>query len=96
MKIDLNVKIQEHLVRLESLAEEAVGDTEESYSSRASALTALTAVLKELTKTQAEVINMERLMRIEATTIAILKEYLTPDQHEEFLLDLEERLNVRG
>jgi len=94
MKIDLNKKIQTHLQRLESLANEAAGDTEESYSSRASALTALTAVLKELTKTQAEVINMERLMRIEATTIEVLKRHLTSDQHEEFLLELEESLNV--
>lgn len=96
MKIDLDEKIQLHFARLESLAEEAVGDTEESYSSRASALTALTNVLKELTKTQAEIINMERLMRIEATTIGILKKYLTPEQHEEFLIELAELLNVSG
>jgi len=95
MKIDLNEKIQTHLARLEDLADEAADDAEESYSSRASALTALTAVLKELTKTQAEVINMERLMRIEATTIEVLKRHLTPDQQEEFLKELGEKLNVK-
>jgi len=95
MKIDLNEKIQTHLQRLESLANEAAEDDEESYSSRAAALTALTAVLKELTKTQAEVINMERLMRIEATTIEVLKRYLDLDQQEEFLKELEEKLRVK-
>lgn len=95
MKIDLSEKIETHFARLESLAEEAAADDEESYSSRASALTALTNVLKELTKTQAEVINMERLMRIEATTIEVLKKHLTIEQQEEFLVELGARLNVR-
>lgn len=89
MQINLNQKIAEHLKRLEDLAREAEDDEEQSFSSRASAMQALTGMFKELVKSQAEVINMERMMRIERITIETVKKYLTPEQSEEFLMELE-------
>lgn len=94
MQIDLNAKIMDHFVRLEDLAMEAAEDENESFSSRAAAMTAVSHILKELTKTQAEVVNMERLMRVEAVTIETLRMYLTPEQHENFLKKLEEMLDA--
>lgn len=95
MRIDLNQKIGDHFVRLEALAMEAELDSEESYSSRASAMTALTKILSDLTGAQEKIINMERLMKIEATTIEILAEFLNIDQQEKFLNLLEEKLNAK-
>lgn len=94
MNINLSEKINDHFVRLENLATEADNDENESFSSRASAMSALTSIIRELTKAQAEVVNMERLMVLELKTVEILKKYLTPEQHEEFLTELEELINA--
>jgi len=94
MNINLSEKIAEQFIRLEELADEASSDQDESFSSRASAMTALTTIIKELTKAQSEVINMERLMKIEQTTIEVLREHLSHSQQEEFLNTLESRLTV--
>ncbi len=94
MNINLSEKINVHFHRLENLAEEADGDENESFSSRASAMSALTSIIRELTRAQAEVINMERLMRVELKTIEVLKKYLSEDQQEAFLNDLEEYINA--
>lgn len=93
MKIDLSEKITTHFKRLEDLADSASKDEEESYSSRASAMSALTSVIKELTKTQSEVVNMERLMHIEQLTIETLQKHLTHDQMNTFLDDLSKRFS---
>ena len=93
MEINLNEKISDHLSRIESLAEEAEADRDESFSSRAAAMTALTNIIKELTKSQETVYNMERLQKIEQATIRALKECLTDAEHEQFLENLEELLN---
>jgi len=95
MEINLEEKISEHFDRLESLADEAEGDVEESYSSRASAMGALTGMLRDLVNLQGKVINMERLIRIEALTIETLQKHLSEKQHEDFLKDLEDLLNVK-
>ncbi len=94
MNINLSDKISVHFGRLESLAEEAAADDDESFSSRSSAMRALTDILQELTKAQAAVINMERLMRIEKITIDTVKNSLTPAQQLQFVDDLEASLNV--
>ena len=97
MKVELQDEIGKHFVRLRTLAEDAAEDDDESYSSRAAAMTAMTNILKELTKTQQEVYNMERLMVIESVTIDTLRKYLTPAQSEVFIQDLTSRLdNVSG
>ena len=92
MNINLNEKIGEHLARLESLAQEADSDHEESYSSRAAAMRALSQMLAELSKTQAEVINMERLMRLEQILKDTIRKYLPEEHYESFLKDLETSL----
>ncbi len=92
MQINLSGKINEHFERVEGLAKEAADDKDGSFSSRAAAMSALTRILSELTVTQAEVHNMERLMRVEAVTIEVLEEFLTETQQEEFLQRLEKVL----
>jgi len=89
MNINLSEKIDVHFHRLENLAEEADTDENESFSSRASAMSALTSIIRELTKAQAEVVNMERLMKVEKKTIEVLKKYLSEDEQEQFLDELE-------
>lgn len=91
MKIDLADKIGLHFQRLENLAEEAAHDEEESYSSRASAMTALTAVIKELTKEQEKIHNMGTLQELQSAIVEALEEY---DQNiaDEVLVILRRRL----
>ncbi len=89
MNINLSEKIDIHFHRLENLAQEADTDENESFSSRASAMSALTSIIRELTKAQSEVVNMERLMKVEKKTIEVLKKYLSEDQQEQFLDELE-------
>lgn len=93
MKIDLNQKVNDHLTRLEVLAKDAADDHEESFSSRASAMTALSKMLSELTKTQAEIINMSRLQRVEQALIEAAKEIFAPEEYEVFTNKLTELLN---
>lgn len=92
MKIDLNQEIEEHFQRLKDLAEDAENDAEEKLSGRAAAMSALSSMLRELTKTQAEVINMARLQRIEKVTVDVMKEYLSQKQMDDYLSRLEEAL----
>ena len=92
MIINLNDRIAEHYKRVENLAKEAAEDEEQTYSSRAAAMTAVSSMLRDLKKDQEELINMERLMQIEQITIDTVKEFLTPDQIEVFLGRLEERV----
>ncbi len=89
MNINLSEKIDIHFHRLENLAQEADTDENESFSSRASAMSALTSIIRELTKAQSEVVNMERLMKVEKKTIEVLKKYLSEDEQEQFLDELE-------
>lgn len=92
MNINLAAEIKRQFDRCSALADEAEADDEESYSSRASALKALTDILRDLTKMQEEIINMERLMSVEATTIEVLRDFLTIEQQEAFMVSLTERL----
>ena len=94
MKINLSEKISEHLSRLESLAIEADGDEDQSYSSRASAMSALSSILVTLTKSQESIQNMDKLQKIEKVTIETCQKYLTVDQCEAFLQELETLLGV--
>lgn len=94
MNLNLQEKIGEQFKRLEILASEAQENAlDETYSSRATAMGALTKMLSDLVKIQETVISMDRLMRIETVTIETLKEYLTLEQQEDFLERLEEILN---
>jgi len=92
MKIDLNEKIETHFKRLEDLADEASQDDEESYSSRASAMAALSGMLKELTKSQAEVVNMNRIMLVEQALVEAAKELFNEDELGVFTQKLMELL----
>ena len=94
MHINLNDKISDNFTRIENLAKEAGADEEQSFSARASAMTATTSALKELIKVQEGVINMDRLIRIEQVTIETVKEFLNPTQIEVFLQRLEELINA--
>jgi hypothetical protein len=89
MKIDLNEKINQHLNRLEDLARETEDDEGQSFSSRAAALNALSMMLRELTKSQELIWNMQRLQKVERITVEVVKKHLSTAQCEEFLQDLE-------
>lgn len=93
MRINIKDKIAEHFLRLEDMAKEAADDDTESYSSRASAMTAMTKILSDLTVAQEKVVNMERLMMIESTTIEVLAEFLNTKQQEKFLVLLKEKID---
>lgn len=92
MKIDLSLEIADHFDRIKTLAETAESDPNESYSSRASAMTALTGIIRDLVKEQDKVINMERLMAIEATVIEVCNKHLSNEAREQFLNELEAKL----
>ena len=94
MTIDLPKEVEAHMKRVTALAEEASIDPEQSYTARASAMTAVTTMLKELTKTQESLINMERLQRTEQIIVELCKEVLTDEGLSIFLTKLESRLNA--
>ena len=90
MKIDLAEKISTHFKRLEALADEASQpDQDESYSSRASAMTALTAVIKELTKEQEKINNMATLQELQSAIVEALEE--KDQEFKDEVLDILER-----
>ncbi len=93
MNIDLSKEVNDHFERLVKLSKEATEATDESISSRASGMKALSEIIRDLVKTQESIINMERLQRIEKVTISTLKEFLNEDQHKEYLEQLTETLS---
>jgi len=92
MKINLSEKIGIHLLRIERLAEEAELDADEGFSARAAAMNTLTSIIKELTKTQAEIVNMEHLLKTEQALIEAAKEIFPPEQYHIFTDKLKELL----
>jgi len=89
MNIDLEEEIFDHLQRVRALAEEAAEDDgEETYSSRASAMSALSAILRDLVKSQEKVYNMARLQAVEQVTVETVKKFVPEQYHEEFLSEL--------
>ena len=93
MQIDLSKEMAMHFKRLNDLAEEAAKDKEESYSSRASAMSALTAVIKELTKTQAEIVNMAAIQELQSAIVEALEDH-DPEFKKEVIVILERRLET--
>ena len=94
MQINLTREIEDHFIRVRTLAEDALEDTEESYSSRAAAQTALSAVIRDLTKSQAEVLTMERLLLTEQALVEAVKEVFTEDQYQVFLKKFTELIDA--
>jgi len=92
MIIDLPLAVQQHLKRVTDLAEEAATDTEQGYQSRSSAMSAVTTMLKELTKTQESLVNMERLQKTERVIVETVTEYLAAEQLDHIIKLLDERL----
>lgn len=94
MKIDLNSEIHSQLRRCRALAQEAEEDQGSPLSQRAAALVAMSNLLKEITRVQLEVINLQRLQVLEATIIELLSETLSNEQLEEFIAEYERRLSI--
>lgn len=92
MIIDLSAEMEQHLKRVKNLADEAADDCDQGYQSRASAMTAVTTMLVQLTKAQESLITMERLHKTEQTIIRVVKDYLQEEQLEELLSKLEHEL----
>lgn len=92
MQINLNELVAEHLQRVKQLADDAADDDEQGFQSRASAMSALTTVLQQITKTQESLITMERLQKTEQVIIDCVKDFLTDEQLTHLLEELERRL----
>jgi len=92
MTIDLPLAVEQHLKRVTDLAEEAATDTEQGYQSRSAAMSAVTTMLKELTKTQESLVNMERLQKTERVIVETCQEFLDSDQLGHVLKVLNDRL----
>lgn len=94
MKIDLSSEITSQLRRCRALAQEAEEDSGSPLSQRAAALVAMNNLLKEITRVQLEVINLQRLQVLEQTLIDLLTELLPDSSLEEFMTEYERRLSV--
>lgn len=94
LKIDLVDEVELQYERVRRLAVEAEDDeSDESLSSRATAMRALTGLLQELTTLQEKANNLQTLHTVEQVTIEVVKEYLDETQTRQFLRELEERLS---
>lgn len=94
MNVDINAEINAQLERCRTLAQDAEEDRESPLSQRAAAMTALNNLLKEITKSQLEVINMSRLQLLEQTLIDLLPQFLSDTQITEFMAEYEHRLSI--
>ena len=94
MQIDLNQEVADHLRRVTKLAEEAELDDSQGFQSRASAMSALTAILTQLTKSQESLITMQRLQETERIIIDTVKDYLNEEQLQHVLEALERNLST--
>ena len=94
MQIDLNQEVADHLKRVTKLAEEAELDDTQGFQSRASAMSALTTILSQLTKTQESLITMQRLQETERVIIDTVKDYLSEEQLQHVLEALERNLST--
>jgi len=95
MKIDLSKEMSDHFNRLKTVAEEAETSEDESLSARASALSAMTALIKELVKTQAEITNMAALQELQSAIVEALEEY-DQELKDKVVEILERRLETIG
>ena len=92
MKINLSTEIKDHFERLRTLSDAAVTDEHEKMSAKASVMSAMTALLRELTKTQEQLVNMERLLKVEQALIETVKEVLDEEGQKAFTKKLKELL----
>lgn len=92
MLVDLNQEIADHYARVKGLAQEAEADNEQGFQSRAAAMTALTSIITQLTKTQEALITIERLQKTEEAIIRATKKYLHEEQLTHLLEELEREL----
>ena len=93
--IDLSAETEQQFQRVKRLAVEADDDdSADSLSSRATAMRALTDMIKTLTESQEKLINIKRLNCIEQALITLVKDTMQPRQYEDFLNDLEARLST--
>ena len=92
MQIDLAAAVARQVKRAEDLADEAAADVEQGFAARASALNALSSMLKELTKTQADLVNMASILRTERIIIETVKEHLTELELTQLIDKLEIKL----
>lgn len=90
MEIDLKQEMEDQLFRLRRLADDAVNDDDESYSSRAAALSALSKLLHQMTAEMERVYNMERLQKVEQAIIEVFEEVGTETQKALFIRKLQE------
>lgn len=94
LKIDLSDEVEMQFERVRRLAVEAEDDdSDESLSSRATAMRALTGLLQDLVSLQEKTNNLQTMHTIEQVLIETVKEYLDEYQYDKFLRELEGRLS---
>ena len=94
MIIDLNQQMEDQLLRVTTLADEALQNDEEGgFQSRAAAMSACSTMLAQLTKAQESLVTMERLSKVERCVIETVIEYLAEEQLSELLQKLEANLS---
>ena len=92
MQIDLAAEVANHLDRVRALAQEAEVDVEQSFSNRASAMSALTSILSQLTKSQESITTMQSLQETERIIIETVKDFLDEEQLGHLIDHLERNL----
>lgn len=92
MIIDLNQELQDQLMRVTSLADEALNDSDQGFQSRAAAMSACSTMLAQLTKAQESLKTIKNLTAAEEWLIETLKEYLTEELIAELLNKLEKNI----
>ena len=94
MIIDLSKEMQDHLTRVKDLAEEAADNADEQgFQSRASAMSACSTMLVQLTKAQESIVTMEHLTKVERCIIDTVKDFLNAEQMQSLLHTLERKLS---
>ena len=92
MLIDISAELQEHYDRVKQIANDARDDEDASFSAKAAAQTALTTLLSNIIKMQAEVITMKHLQDTEKVIIETVKDFCEEKELAELLEKLEQRL----
>jgi hypothetical protein len=90
--LNLEAELLEQYNRARRLLHEAQYDNTISLNQKAAALNSATAIIGALTKNQAELYSLERIKKIEAVLIEVLKAF--PDMQAEFMVKYEEALGV--
>jgi hypothetical protein len=90
--IDVTAELQEHYDLVKQVAQAAASDPDETGSSKASTLNAVTSILKELAKIQTDLYNSSSIAALQQAIVDELK-LSDPTITKQILENLETRLS---